>query len=252
MSIKIMQEVWEFAPVDQGTLLVLLALADSADERSRTCYPGVESLAEKSRLSDRQVQYCLKRLRELNIISVSRNASPVKTNVYRLNEIGQYEIVRDAKIAPHIKKPDTQSAAPRDEVDFVSDTQSTSPKPSVTEEEPSVNAREEDSDLFSGQEQPKQKDQTVELFERLWKEYPKKGKVGKQKALANFKKAIKGGADPEEIITGAKRYAGSKSVADGFVKHLQGWLTDERWTVEYETVQSRRRISPPIHMNVVR
>ena len=35
MSIKIMQEVMELAPVEKGTLLVLIALADSADETTR-------------------------------------------------------------------------------------------------------------------------------------------------------------------------------------------------------------------------
>lgn len=137
MSIKIMQEVWEAAPVDQGTLLVLLALADSADERTRTCFPGIDALAIRSRLSERQVQYCLQRLRELKIVSVKRNASPVKTNLYRIEEAHAWAGARDAIIAPHGSGADTQSATSRDEVDCVSDTQLVAPKPSVTSEEPS-------------------------------------------------------------------------------------------------------------------
>ena len=224
-----MQEAWKHAPVDQGTLLVLLALADSADERSRSCYPGIDSLAEKSRLSDRQVQYCLKRLRELGVISIQRNASPVKTNLYKIERVAKWLEVRDAKIAPHGSKPDTQSDASRDEVDCVSDTKSTSPKPSVTVSiEPSEYAREKEPSLFSEYPTPAKKPNVAEMFERFWKVYPKK--EGKKKASENFARAIKAGADPEAIIAGARRYASACVGQDSkFIKWPQGWLTDERW-----------------------
>jgi hypothetical protein len=225
MSIEIMQEVWKKAPVDQGTLLVLLALADSADECSRTCYPGVSSLSSKSRLSERQVQYCLQRLREAGVISVKRNASPVKTNLYRIEPIETWRDTGDAIIAPHGKKADTQSAACRDEVGCVSDTKWVAPKPSVTVSiEPSVGK----SDLF-GEEKKEatSKPGLSKPFDGFWKAYPKK--AGKPAAQKAFEKAIKAGADPEAIITGAKRYALCEAVAKGFTKHPQGWLNDERW-----------------------
>lgn len=87
--------------------------------------------------------------------------------------------------------------------------------------------------LFSDMEPESQVDRPEsakrkeDRFEEFWSVYPKK--VGKPAALKNWLRAIKGGADPQEIIDGARRYAGSKAVADGFVKHPQGWLTDERW-----------------------
>lgn len=147
MSIEIMTEVWKHATVDQGTLLVLLALADSADERSRSCYPGIDGLAAKSRLSERQVQYCLQRLREIGIVEVKRNASPVKTNLYRITEVARWEQARDAIIAPHATKPETQSVACRDATHCVTDTQPIAPKPSVTSVIEPSDVRE--TDLFS-------------------------------------------------------------------------------------------------------
>lgn len=232
MSIKIMTEVWDHAPVDQGTLLVLLALADSADERSRSCYPGIDGLAAKSRLSERQVQYCIQRLREIGVVVVTRNASPVKTNLYRITEIANWDKARDAIIAPHARKPDTQSDARRDAVDCVSDTQLVAPKPSVTVSiEPSV-ARE--GDLFSASDTstsapPKPEKKTEDHFETFWKAYPKK--AGKVQARRNFERAVAAGAKPEDIIAGAERYADATANTDPqHIKWAQGWLTDERWT----------------------
>lgn len=222
MSIDIMNEVWKHAPVDQGTLLVLLALADAAEDRTRTCYPGVEGLAAKSRLSERQVQYCLQRLREVGVITVQRNASPVKTNLYRISEVAQWANVRDAIIAPHGVRPETQSATDRYEVDCVSDTQLVAPKPSVTSEEP--------SDLFGSIEPHSDaceiKIEKSDRFAEFWTAFPKK--AGKPAAQKAWQKAIKK-TDPEKIIAAAKVYANSETVQRGFIKHAQGWLNDERF-----------------------
>lgn len=182
MSIEIMTEVWKHAHVDQGTLLVLLALADSADERSRSCYPGIDGLAAKSRLSERQVQYCIQRLREIGIVEVTRNASPVKTNVYRITEIAKWEQARDAIIAPHAKKPDTQSATGRDATHFVSDTQPIAPKPSVTSVIEPSDVRE--ADLFSAESIPTKKtDEVLTILLEVLPEQTAKDWIAHRKAL---------------------------------------------------------------------
>lgn len=89
-------------------------------------------------------------------------------------------------------------------------------------------------DLFSAEEEPKKQDRTSEVFDRFWKEYPKK--AGKPAALKAFTRAIKK-TDPEIIISGARRYAAwLKSAKPGefrpTAKHPQGWLNDERWNDE--------------------
>lgn len=82
-------------------------------------------------------------------------------------------------------------------------------------------------DLLSEEAKPSRKQNVSEHFDRFWKVYPKK--VGKPAAEKNFARAVKAGADPEDIIAGARRYAQSEQVARGYVKHPQGWLTDQRW-----------------------
>lgn len=100
--------------------------------------------------------------------------------------------------------------------------------------------------------EPKHQAKASDRFEEFWKVYPKR--VGKPAAQRNFARAVKAGADPQEIIEGARRYAESKAVADGFVKHPQGWLTDERWKDEAAepTQPSVRRAFRPYFGEVVR
>ncbi|MFY0633660.1 MAG: hypothetical protein JXQ91_07605 [Vannielia sp.] len=228
MSIEVMREVWKYAQVDQGTLLVLLALADSADEETRTCYPGVKSLSKKSRLSERQVQYCLQKLREEKVITIRRNASPVKTNLYWIAPAKAWANARDAITAPPSDDPETQSATSRDEVDCVSETKPIAPKPSVTSEEPSDTRARRADDLFSEMEEPKA--QEPDRFEEFWKVYPKK--AGKAEAKRAWSKAVKK-APTETIIARARRYAiwlddGSGEFRPA-AKNAQGWLNGERW-----------------------
>jgi len=63
MSIKMMSAVWSDSPQEGGTLLVLLALADFADDDGK-CWPNNETLAAKARLSKRQVNRVLAILNE--------------------------------------------------------------------------------------------------------------------------------------------------------------------------------------------
>lgn len=53
MSIKVMHDVWERAEQEGGSLLVLLALADYADDHG-CCWPDRASVAKKARLTERQ------------------------------------------------------------------------------------------------------------------------------------------------------------------------------------------------------
>jgi hypothetical protein len=63
MSIRVMTAIWDCKAYEGGTLLVLLAMADWADDTGGKVYPKLDTLAEKARLSIRQTQYCLGRLK---------------------------------------------------------------------------------------------------------------------------------------------------------------------------------------------
>lgn len=87
MSISIMSEVWKDAPIAGTELLMLLALADSAND-DRECWPSLAHLQRKTRLSRPQTQRLLKSLERNGLIEILKNqgkgAAGRKTNQYRI------------------------------------------------------------------------------------------------------------------------------------------------------------------------
>jgi Helix-turn-helix domain len=67
MSILVMTAVWDNSPYEGGELLVLLALADWADDQGR-CWPSVPAIAPKARLKERHVYSILRKFRAGEII----------------------------------------------------------------------------------------------------------------------------------------------------------------------------------------
>ncbi|MEV0681662.1 helix-turn-helix domain-containing protein [Actinosynnema sp. NPDC050436] len=61
---------WENAPVAGTELLLVLAIADSADDDGRNAWPSVADLARKTRLNERTVQRLLKRLQRDGHITI--------------------------------------------------------------------------------------------------------------------------------------------------------------------------------------
>lgn len=84
MSILVMSAVWKHAPVEQGPLLVLLALADFADDDG-WCFPAVDTLAAKSRMAGRSVQRAIRAMQEAGYLQVEANAGPGGANRYRVD-----------------------------------------------------------------------------------------------------------------------------------------------------------------------
>jgi hypothetical protein len=56
VSIKVMNWVWEHSTAKGSELLLLLAIADTADDRGRNAFPSISTLAGKTRMSRRTVQ----------------------------------------------------------------------------------------------------------------------------------------------------------------------------------------------------
>ena len=81
MSIEVMTCVWKHAPVQSDELLILLALADFADDDGG-CWPAVETLADRARMTPRNVQRCLRGLAERGLISILEKAGPKGVNRY--------------------------------------------------------------------------------------------------------------------------------------------------------------------------
>ncbi len=83
VSIRIMSAVWEEADVGGARLLVLLALADYANDNG-ICWPGVNALARKARVSERYVRELLGDLESNGHIIRELNTGPYGVNTYKV------------------------------------------------------------------------------------------------------------------------------------------------------------------------
>ena len=63
MSVKVMARVWAHSRRKDGELLVMLALADFANDEGES-WPSIPVLAQKARLTDRQARRVLSKLEQ--------------------------------------------------------------------------------------------------------------------------------------------------------------------------------------------
>lgn len=102
MSIKLMSYVWDNSPHSNGTLLIHLALADFAND-SGLCYPSIATLARKSRMTERNVQYALQTLQETGDLEIQDCSGPRGCNLFFLR--GGENFAGGVKpISPGVKK----------------------------------------------------------------------------------------------------------------------------------------------------
>lgn len=71
MSIKVMTSVWERSQASGTDLLVLLALADNANDAGE-CWPSIHYIARKCRIDDRTTQRRIRSLEAINEVVVIR------------------------------------------------------------------------------------------------------------------------------------------------------------------------------------
>ena len=84
MSIKLMSHVWAESGQRGGALIVLLAIADFANDDGQA-YPSIKTLADKSRLSESQVHRILRELQSSQELEIEKNTGPHRANIYRVS-----------------------------------------------------------------------------------------------------------------------------------------------------------------------
>lgn len=84
MSVFTSSAVWCGSKHDGTELLMLLAIADMADDDGHA-FPSVGTLAKKCRMKPRNANYILKALQESGELQVRVGKGPYGTNLYRIN-----------------------------------------------------------------------------------------------------------------------------------------------------------------------
>lgn len=106
MSILAMTWVWGLEALDTSQAMVLLALADAANDDGFACWPSQETLARKSRMSVRSVKRHIATLRDAGLIDVETRSSTRgrRANLYRLHVGAEADLSavsrQRAKLAP--------------------------------------------------------------------------------------------------------------------------------------------------------
>lgn len=84
MSVKVASLVRKHGPRDHGDFIVLLALADHANDAGEQCWPSVKAIAAEMRMGERSVARSLSVLEKDGWILVMRRSRDHKGNSYKL------------------------------------------------------------------------------------------------------------------------------------------------------------------------
>jgi len=99
MSIRVMDRVWQHSQQSSGALLVLLAIADFADDEG-VAFPSIGTLARKARLSERQVQRVIAELVAAQELAVTPGKGRAGSHLYRVIVGGPQQEARGDNMSP--------------------------------------------------------------------------------------------------------------------------------------------------------
>lgn len=231
MSIKVMTRIIEHSEARLGDRLVLIALADFANDEGR-CWPSVRSICQWSRLSERSVQESLRRLADAGEISIYPQAGPKGCNLYRVNA------QRGADSAPPQKLHPAESAPGGAEYNRggaeydIKPPQNLHPNHHRTTNK---TIKEPSSDQPAADRSPSWSFDS--WFENIfWPAYP--NKAGKAKAKVGLAKVVRSDSKAAEVLAGLDRWKASHQWADGFIQHGSTWVNGQMWQDEPETAEA--------------
>jgi hypothetical protein len=226
-----MARVWANSQQSGGGLLVMLALADFANDEGE-CWPSILVLAQKARLSEREVQYLLPKLEQTGELRLDRsNGGRNRRNRYIVTVTENPEDISVKKLHHNRNgaKVSVIFATENGEAHF------TRIKPSGTINK---NKSTESDKLIPDSLTPKAKRKltrpdpaAVAAFAGFYQAYPRH--VARAAAEREW---VKLNPNPEltaAIMTAVERYAEEmKDSEPRFIAHPATWLNSRRWEDE--------------------
>lgn len=210
MSVRTMARVWELSRHSGTELLMLLAIADFADDDGNA-YPAVGTLATKCRMKPRNANYILRALQESGELRLSVGGGPRGTNRYRIT------LAPLQPAAPLQCSAPLQPIAAPPAIQRRLALQPIADKPSVNHQEPPTGATTDVDGLFIP----------------FWNAYPRK--VGKDAARKAFVKRKPSRDLLAAMLAALSQQATAPAWAkDGgrYIPHPATWLNDGRWQDE--------------------
>lgn len=218
MSVQASTWAWAQLTTSSGQRLVLLALADTADDTGE-CWPGVRRICEKTQLSERQVRSHLDALEAAELLDRSRRRRPdgtLGTYTYRLAMATGSAQPQAAHRRPSGSPPPLDQRQPT----------AAQNRQHITVSEPSENTPSAELELRR------------DRFAELWLAYPRK--VGKPQAERAYRQVA---AEHDAIMAGLERWVTywAEHSEPRYVPHPTTWLHRRGWEDETPTPGPRRR-----------
>lgn len=245
MSIKIMADVWRNSKATGSALLVLLAIADFANDDG-TSYPSISTLAAKARMSVRNARYVIDNLVQAGELVVKRSAGPKGCNLFKVGAaiLAGVQSLQGAKIAgvqsvqaatgfPEGVQPASLGAAI-----------AIAPEPSVNHQGTVIYAR-------GSRKSHVTKDEPAG-FAECWGTYPaRSGGNNRQEAADAYRARLKEGADPAALLAGVKRYAtfcdATETTGTQYVKQARTFFgPKQHWTESWTLPTTRKKAATDV------
>jgi hypothetical protein len=103
MSIKVMTQVWEYSMASGNDLMVLLAIADNANDAG-IAFPSVPTLADKARISESTVKRSVKFLVGLGELRIeirggTRQIKELNGSIYTQRWSNRYQVIKGKRVS---------------------------------------------------------------------------------------------------------------------------------------------------------
>lgn len=226
MSVKVMARVWAQSTRKDGELLVMLALADFANDQGE-CWPSIPVLAEKARLTERQVRRVLDKLEDIGEIRRIRSTGGRNRRTrYFLTLPENADIITGKKLQGNEENPDME------------DRKTLVPVSGALNHHRTVNKNTEPNGSESLSHSKKRKQSAPDpailtAFHEFYQAFPRH--VAKQEAERAWRKLNPDAELVKAIMAGVRRYAEEvKGAEPQYIKHPGPWLNGRRWEDEVE------------------
>jgi hypothetical protein len=212
MSLDVLTAIWRAPPCKGGNLLVLLAIADNADDDGWG-YPGVDLIARKSNMSKRNAQKNLRHLEEAGLIVVEEGGGRGKSNAYQIACNGFY----GSEPPPPAVKKRVSKRHPLNAI-----------KGGVSAQKGELDDAKPCRPVHPNRKEPS-KEHIAEVLTALETRHPKPRDSVRCSAL--LETYLAEGVDEQWIKNSARRYAEDhKDTLPMYVQFMDNWLCDQKWT----------------------
>lgn len=220
MSIMLLDHGWRFSKAKGGGLLVLLAIADFANDAG-VAYPSIPTLARKARLTPRNTQRAIRHLVASGELVIEEGKGPHRTHLYRIvlaegTQQTECQNVRVTKSQGDIYDKGGVTFQPPNPL-----------KRTVIKKELSEGDKMSPSRRTAAAVETDSPPAVNSLFEEFWSLYPaRRGKkLEKAKAIKNFSRLTP--EDQQLVMVAVRNYSSSELVSKGFgVKDPHRWICD--------------------------